>query len=141
MKYLGGLLVVLCLSGLAPLAYAETEVPAQIIKITDAADLALAHKLDDAVHAVSSRVTECVNRGGTTAACQCQNKEAMEYSHATVTGILAQRPDWQDDNVILFWETGGKAGEPPIMGHNLASGRLVKFLDQSLNACTNEGKK
>ena len=141
MKYLGGLLMVLGLSGLASFAYAETSAPAHIIKITDAADLTLAHKLDDAVQAVSNRVTHCVNGGGTTAACQCQNKGAMEYSHATVTGILAQRPDWQDDNVILFWETGGKAGEPPIMGHNLASGHLVKFLDQSLNACTNQGKK
>jgi len=114
---------------------ADQLVVARTIRLSTAEDLAFANEIDASIHTVSTSVTTCVDSGQDVKACQCKHAGAVMKLKKTTNRVLKQRPAWNADDVVLYWETKGTPGEPPTMSHNVAAGRIVKFADQSLADC------
>ena len=114
---------------------ADQPVVARTIRISTAEDLAFANEIETSIHNVSTSVTVCVGSGQDVKSCQCKNAGAVMKLKQTTDKVLKQRPAWNADDVVLYWETKGKPGEPPIIGHNVATGRIVKFAAQSVADC------
>ena len=119
----------------ANIAYADQEIPANIVRLTDAEDLALAARFDAAINAVSSKITACDDSGQDAKMCQCKSAGLVKKLQETAGTILKNRPEWSGENVVLYWETKGEGGGPSFVSHNVVSGRILKAAEQTLAGC------
>ncbi len=111
-------------------AHANTPgVKARIIPLTAGPDLALALKINAAVDRVSNAVSACVASGQAHAICLCRSRADVDALHTVTAAVLAERPAWNTDDAVLYWESSG-------ISHNLAVAGVVKSLKGSLVACS-----
>jgi len=128
--------MILLVAGLIPaMAYADQEIPANIVRLSESEDLALAARFDAAINAVSSKITACVDSGQDAKMCQCKSAGLVKKLQETAGTILKNRPEWSGENVVLYWETKGEGGGPSFVSHNVVSGRILKAAEQTLAGC------
>ena len=132
LRTLGYAITAGCVLGISS-ARADGPVKARTITMVGE-DLVLALKLDKAIQNVSVPVTKCVNSGVPVGECQCRSKAAIMQFRDVAGQVLKQRPEWNAEDIVLYWETSDK--EHPVVSHNLVLKAMGKAMNDAVRGCS-----
>ena len=113
-------LLVLCTLSLCLTAAAQTAKALPSIEVTAPKDVAAVNGLNDALSALSEKVTACVNAGGKPEKCQCSDPKDLSDLRKRFADVLRQHPEWKDQ--ILSYRRVDKEGRN--VSGSLIMGRL-----------------
>jgi hypothetical protein len=77
-------------------APAQTPEPVPMIQVTTPADVASVQSVNDAVSALSRKVTACVDGGRKLEICQCSAPQELASLRNRYDSLIKQRPAWKD---------------------------------------------
>ena len=86
----------LCLTSLSAIAVAQTVKPLPSIEVTAPKDAALVEQLNDALSALSAKVTACVKAGGKAETCRCSDPRDLSNLRKSYADLIRQHPVWKD---------------------------------------------
>jgi len=95
------LAVLLSVPAATTAAAADPQAPQPLpsIQLTAAADVASAQTLLDSLHALSVKVTACVDGGGKRETCQCSAPQELANLRSRYNSVLREHPAWKDQNL------------------------------------------
>jgi hypothetical protein len=80
-------------------AAAQTPEPVPMIKVTAPAEVASVQTVNEALSALTRKVTACVDSGRKLETCQCSAPQELANLRSRYDGLLKQRPAWKDQVV------------------------------------------
>jgi len=95
------LAVLLYASAATNAAAADPQAPQPLpsIQLTAPADVAAVQTLLDSLHALSVKVTACVDAGGKLETCQCRAKLELSNLRSRYDGVVKAHPAWKEQNL------------------------------------------
>jgi hypothetical protein len=93
------LALVVCAVGVVGAASAQTPEPVPMIQVTAAAEIASVQAINDALSALSRKVTACVDGGRKLEACQCSAPQELTNLRSRYDSVIKQHPAWKDQVV------------------------------------------
>ncbi len=97
------LLAVLWSGSLSVLAVGQAIKPLPSIEVTAPSDVANVREVDDALAALSQKVTECAKAGWTHEVCQCSYPENLARLQTSYAKLIQQHPEWKDQLVSYHY--------------------------------------
>ena len=97
------LLAVLWSGSILTLAGGQAIKPLPSIEVTAPNDVANVRELNDALSALSQKVTECVKAGRTQESCQCAYPENLARLKTDYAKLIQQHPEWKDQLVSYHY--------------------------------------
>jgi len=95
------LAVLLYASAATNAAAADPQAPQPLpsIQLTAPADVAAVQTLLDSLHALSVKVTACVDAGGKLETCQCSAKPELSNLRSRYDSVIKEHPAWKEQNL------------------------------------------
>ena len=90
------------------LAAAQAAKPLPRIEVTAPKDVESVEALNNALRALSEKVTECVKAGGKPEVCRCKYPQELAKFRKSYATLIQQHPEWKDK--ILGYEYVNKDG-------------------------------
>lgn len=82
--------------------------PLPTIEVKGASEKALVAAVNDAMSALSQKVTACVTSGGKTETCQCSDPTDLAALRKRYAALIEQRPEWKEQ--LLSYQYVNKDG-------------------------------
>lgn len=89
-------LAVLCAGSPSGAAAAQAVKPVPRIEVTAPGDVAMVEVLNDALAALSEKVTACVNAGRKTETCRCSYPQELTRLRTSYARLIQRHPEWKD---------------------------------------------
>jgi hypothetical protein len=110
------------------LAVLQAITPLPTIEVKAPNDVASVNAVNDALEALSRKVTACVSGGGAAAKCRCSYPEELARLRTGYDGVIKQHPDWKDQ--LLSYQYVNKDGK------NISGTLVLQNLRRQLEALT-----
>jgi hypothetical protein len=81
---------------IAALAASQPAAPLPTIDVTAPTDVTRVRAVNDALGAMSEKVTGCVKGGGAPEACQCRFPAQLAALRKGYDALIRERPEWKD---------------------------------------------
>ena len=110
----------------ALVAILQTPLPTVEVKAPN--DVAVVEAVNDAMGALSQKVTACVAAGGPVERCRCSYPRELATLRTKYDGLISRRPEWKDQ--LLSYQYTDK------QGRNISGTLVLPNLRRQLDALT-----